>query len=568
MTIQKADADERTLFISPAGNDDSLGEEIPRNFKTVEKLEQVLDALDPAPDQNNQAGALCLTRGRFQPDTAYSPPDWTQTFMPVATIAGDSPTRDLSNAVVKANSFALFESTGISAYPNQWALDIDNVLAFGATQKAIFSFGGLGAVRVTNLSADIFLDAGQIGTTTEGVYIDSQGGGAIIANYDLIDLNVNGARAFYVDSGNGSETVSLQGNVIRLAQGATTGTALEVDDGNNISFAYQRVQGDVIINNGEVQLVGQVAENDVTINNGIVDVAYQKIGGDLIVNGSDPDLRVGRLSGDLLIDGATPTVNANRITGAITVSNSTAQIKTHISNGDITSTNSNGRYESQDHSANVNHVSGGAVYRLDTITGDTTITSGTATYNSEAVFGSINCNGGVTYAEVKVCAGSLTVAAGATFVGEVFNLIGPFLPDPAAILACRINNIDYGFYQNGTELTQTFLRDGTIPTTFETTGAVTIDTTTDTINEVIGSYAQTSGGARTVNFRLINADTSDIYYTGTSAQTGASPRYYATLTATATPLPANQPVNLLLQNERSGPGGVNGGGGQIEITRI
>ena len=35
MTVQKADADPRTLFISPVGNDDSLGEEIPRNFKTV-----------------------------------------------------------------------------------------------------------------------------------------------------------------------------------------------------------------------------------------------------------------------------------------------------------------------------------------------------------------------------------------------------------------------------------------------------------------------------------------------------------------------------------------------------
>jgi len=568
MTVQKADADERTLFISPVGNDDTLGEELPKNFKTVERLEQALSDLDPVPSQNNQAGALCLTRGRFQPDTAYSPPDWTQTFMPVATIAGDSPTRDLSNAVVKANSFALFETTGISAYPNQWALDVDGVLAFGATQKAIFSFGGLGAVRVTNLSADIFLDAGQIGTTTEGVYIDSQGGGAIIANYNLVDLNVNGARAFYIDSGNGSETVSLQGNVIRLAQGATSGTALEVDGGNNISFAYQRVQGDVIINNGEVQLVGQVAENDVTINNGIVDVAYQKIGGDLIVNGSDPDLRVGRLLGDLIINSATPTVNANRIAGAITVTDSTAQIKTHISNGVITSINSNGRYESQDHVGSINHVSGASVYRLDTITGVTNINGGIATINFETTQNDLNVNAGAAVVDIKTMAGNITVAAGAAFIGEVYFHIGLFLPDAAANLACEINGIRYGFWSDSTELTTTFLRDGTIPTSWETTGAVSIDTTTDTINEVIGSYTQTSGGPRTVNFRLIDADTLDVYYTGTSAQTGASPRYYSTLSATVTPLPTNQPVNLLLQNERSGPGGINGGGGQIEITRI
>jgi len=586
MTIQKADADERTLFISPAGNDDSLGEEIPRNFKTVEKLEQVLDALDPAPDQNNQAGALCLTRGRFQPDTAYSPPDWTQTFMPVATIAGDSPTRDLSNAVVKANSFALFESTGISAYPNQWALDIDNVLAFGATQKAIFSFGGLGAVRVTNLSADIFLDAGQIGTTTEGVYIDSQGGGAIIANYDLIDLNVNGARAFYVDSGNGSETVSLQGNVIRLAQGATTGTALEVDDGNNISFAYQRVQGDVIINNGEVQLVGQVAENDVTINNGIVDVAYQKIGGDLIVNGSDPDLRVGRLSGDLLIDGATPTVNANRITGAITVTNSTAQIKTHISSSDITSTNSNGRYESQDHTGNVNHVSGGAVYRLDAITGNTTISAGTASLNSEAIFGTIDVDGGLLYADIKAISsdvnvangagligdiyslgGDLTLAAGSTFNGLVNVLTGSLTVDPAATLDGRINGVEYGSWANSaSEFTVTATRDGTIPTTWESNLRITLDFDNDTIDDVRGKFTKTTGLSRQVDFRIINVDTSLVYRTGTITTT-ATGEISTDISTVVNAFPVTGVVNLAIQAQRSGGTGINGAGGEIDITR-
>ncbi len=276
MTVQKADADERTLFISPAGNDDSLGEEIPKNFKTVERLEQALSALSPLPDQNNQAGALCLTRGRFQPDTAYSPLDWTQNFMPVATIAGDSPTRDLTNAVVRANSFALLETTGISSYPGQWALDIDNVLAFGATQKAMFSFGGLGVVLVTNNSADIFLRAGQIGTTTEGAYIDTKGGGAVIANYDVVDLNADNARGYYVDTNGGNSTVSMAGNLIRRNMGTSTATALQVDGGINISFNYQHVQGNILINNGEVQANGQALDDNLTINNGEVEVSYQK----------------------------------------------------------------------------------------------------------------------------------------------------------------------------------------------------------------------------------------------------------------------------------------------------
>ena len=99
-------------------------------------------------------------------------------------------------------------------------------------------------------------------------------------------------------------------------------------------------------------------------------------------------------------------------------------------------------------------------------------------------------------------------------------------------------------------------------------GSVTIDTTTDTIDSVVGTYAQTTGASRTINFQLIDADTLDVYYTGSNTASGVSLRREAVLAATATPLPTNQPVNLLLQNERSGgAAGVNGGGGQIEITR-
>lgn len=514
MTVQKADADERTLFISPAGNDDSLGEEIPKNFKTVERLEQALSALSPLPDQNNQAGALCLTRGRFQPDTAYSPLDWTQNFMPVATIAGDSPTRDLTNAVVRANSFALLETTGISSYPGQWALDIDNVLAFGATQKAMFSFGGLGVVLVTNNSADIFLRAGQIGTTTEGAYIDTKGGGAVIANYDVVDLNADNARGYYVDTNGGNSTVSMAGNLIRRNMGTSTATALQVDGGINISFNYQHVQGNILINNGEVQANGQALDDNLTINNGEVEVSYQKISGDVEVSGGNVTIdNLGKLEGSLNQTGGTLRIDVNEVGGAATFGNGVSVVTA----GDFLS--------------------------------DVTLTSG------------------LHWMDVRVIVGNFTVDAGAvvqdSIIGSVLgtiNILGVFNG--------RIADTLYGTWVDGTDRVNTFLRDGTIPTSWETTGAITIDTTTDTITNFQGSYSQTSGGPRTVNFRVIDADTLDVYYTGTSATIGASPRYYQDLTPTATPLPSDQEVNLLLQNERSGPGGVNGGGGQIEYTRI
>ncbi len=99
-------------------------------------------------------------------------------------------------------------------------------------------------------------------------------------------------------------------------------------------------------------------------------------------------------------------------------------------------------------------------------------------------------------------------------------------------------------------------------------GIVTRYSTNESQTNVVGRYTQTTANPRTVNFRLVNADTGDVYYTGTSATASISERHYATLTATATPLPINQQVNLLFQNERSGPGGINGGGGQIDWDRV
>ncbi len=200
-------------------------------------------------------------------------------------------------------------------------------------------------------------------------------------------------------------------------------------------------------------------------------------------------------------------------------------------------------YRSARHTGDVVNNSTG-VFRIDYLNGDL-INNGLCLINSVVMTGNI-INTGLLNPTID------------THLGSIVNIGG---------INGRINGVEYGYWEDGTELTQTFLRDGTIPNSYETMGVLTIDTTNDTINDVVGSYTQTTSNPRTVNFRLIDADNGDVYYTGTSATASISERHYATLTATATPLPTNQQVNLLFQNERSGPGGINGGGGQIDWTR-
>ncbi len=214
-----------------------------------------------------------------------------------------------------------------------------------------------------------------------------------------------------------------------------------------------------------------------------------------------------------------------------------------LSQGDVIN---NGliNYRSARHDGDVNNNATG-VYRIDYLNGNLS-NDGLCLINSVVMTGDI-INTGLLQPTID------------THFGSITNIGG---------INGRINGVEYGFWESETELTQTFLRDGTIPNTYETMGVLTIDTTNDTITSVVGSYTQTTANPRTVNFRLVNADTGDVYYTGTSATASISERHYVTLTATATPLPVSQQVNLLFQNQRSGPGGINGGGGQIDWTRI
>ena len=114
----------------------------------------------------------------------------------------------------------------------------------------------------------------------------------------------------------------------------------------------------------------------------------------------------------------------------------------------------------------------------------------------------------------------------------------------------------------------TFTRPGNVSISEQALGFLTIDTTTDTIDEITGSYIQNSAASRNYNLSIVDADDPLIvYFEKTNTDTGANIKFFDAKAA-VTPLPVSQVVNLAIIQNRSGGGGLNTGNCQIEITRV
>ena len=211
-----------------------------------------------------------------------------------------------------------------------------------------------------------------------------------------------------------------------------------------------------------------------------------------------------------------------------------------LSNGNAVN-DGTANFRSARHNGNITN-NGTGVYRVDYLNGDLNNTD-VCLINSVAMTGDIN-NSGTLNATID------------THIGTINNTGG---------INGVINGIKYGFSADSNTRVQSFLRDGIISGSWETIGFLTIDTTNlVAITSIVGSYNQTTINERTMEFRVIDADTNDVYYEGTRTTGGPAERYYQELTPTATPIPSNQVVRLLFQNQRIGPGGVSGGGAQID----
>jgi hypothetical protein len=116
-----------------------------------------------------------------------------------------------------------------------------------------------------------------------------------------------------------------------------------------------------------------------------------------------------------------------------------------------------------------------------------------------------------------------------------------------------INGVRYGSFVIDDDLIFTFAEDRNFTSSDRLLGVFRIDTTDTTINDAVAFYNQNVGDSREATFEIVDAsDYSTAYYTGSNSETGTSPPAKSlTLSATGTPLPTNQPVNLAVIYRRS-----------------
>ena len=157
-----------------------------------------------------------------------------------------------------------------------------------------------------------------------------------------------------------------------------------------------------------------------------------------------------------------------------------------------------------------------------------------------------------------VNSGFLTIRVDEHVSGSIIN---------SGIMNGEINGIRYGSWDNGSEQSREFTRPGSVLSSAETLGYLTIDTSTDTINSITSTYTQTNAASRQYDSQIVDADNATIYFEQSNADINAGVKNFDSMTV-VNALPVAQTVNLLLLQKRTGASGLITGQCIIEFTRI
>ena len=536
MSFIDHDNEERTLYISKSGNDKANGNECPICLNTFGEITARIAALDPPPSQGDQAAAISLSRGRYEPSVTIQFPAWCQVDMPTVTVSDTSIASGATYSAAGSSGVVIQGVTSTKA--GQTAYLFDGTSRSGVEADAITSlFGGI-AVAMINGAEGSFCEIGQVICDEYGVFIDTQGDRPSISNTNILDMTADGATGYYVNVKDGAPCF-MKGNAVRLAPSPfggltpTTATALQIEAGDTITFDYQLTQGDIVLNDGKSSIHIQHYK-DGTITQNLGEHYF--------------DVQV--LEGDINAIGGRMVINAQEIVGDI----------------------------------NQNSLSTEFSCDAQILTGNITLGAGVSTSNILAVFGSVETTSGIHYLAAPAVIGNLLISGTSDTHVTSNTVAGDFTVEASALCTGQIDQVGgaitilgtfngeiagvkYGSWVDGDEILATFTRPGNVSTSEQELGFLTIDTTTDSIDEITGSYIQNSAASRNYNLSIVDADDPLIvYYEKTNTDTGSSIKFFDAKAA-VTPLPVNQVVNLAIIQNRSGGGGLNTGNCQIEITR-
>lgn len=540
MTFIDHDREPRTLFISKAGNDNADGNESPISLETFEELQTRAAALNPT--QGNQAACWSIARGRYDPANTVEFPAWCQINMPTVTVADGIMTG--TDPTYKAASTSGVVIQGVTSLrANSSAYSFDATSRSGISADAVTSLNGGNAVEMVNGAAGSFIEIGQTIADGTNAYIDTNGDRPSICNINVCDMVADGARGYYVNVADGIPCF-MKGNAVRFAADPfgggtpTTGTALQLEAGDTITYDYQLTQGDLLLNDAKAT----------------IRIQHYKDG------------KIEQSAGEHYLD-------------------------IQILEGDVDCLGGRLVIESQEIVGNVTMNSGSTEFSLDSqiMTGDLTLGSGISSSSPLALVGSVNISGGVHYLTSNVISGNFETTSGGARV-TFQEVLGDFIVGLNSTVEGKINAVignilisgafngeiagtKYGTWVDGNELLATFYRNSNVPNSWDNIGYLQIDTGdewTDTVDYITVQYRQNSNGTRIHKFRIIDADDEvTVYFEGNSGSlSGSGNKNYDVSVTPVNALPTNQKVNFALEHERDSGSGLADSSIQIGLTRV
>jgi len=538
MTFIPHDIEPRTLYISKAGNDKADGDECPICLSSFEELTSRIANLSPPPSQSDQAAAISLARGRYDPVSTVEFPAWCQVDMPTVTVADGNMS---SGPTYKAASTSGVVIQGVtSLLAGETAYSFDGTSRSGIEADAITSLFGGNALEMINGAEGSFCEVGQIIGDGICVYIDTQGDRPSISNSNVVDMVADGATGYYVNVKDGAPCF-MKGNAVRLAASPfggptpTTATALKLVSGDTITYDYQLTQGDIEIDGGKSTIhIQHYKDGDITQNDGEHYFDIQVLEGNINAVGGRMVIQSQEIVGDITQNSSSTEFGCNSqvLTGNMTLGAGVSGCNILVTLGNVTTT------------------SGLHYLTLPAIIGDLLISG--------------NSNANISVNEVI---GDFTVAAGSVCTGQINKVTG--IITITGTFNGEIAGIKYGSWVEGDEVVFTGIRNGSIQSSYDDACLVfTIDTTTDTIEEIVVGYKQSNVNLREVNFRVASQDGLTTYFEDTISTTGVGQQAELLSLTPVAALPSNQVVTLVVEAERQTGGQTTDANCQVNIKRV
>lgn len=194
--------------------------------------------------------------------------------------------------------------------------------------------------------------------------------------------------------------------------------------------------------------------------------------------------------------------------------------------------------------------------------------------------GCVTINAGLVDMQAET---AIYVASGAKLNIECTRMLGDIIVEAGGELNCdiithdgnifaigtvngNINGARYGTYIEGNDHFVTWFRRNNLPNSWDTFGTITLDSAVYKLDACDGSFEKTTGLSRTVDFRLIDADTADVYFTGTVTTSSTGKISVNLSTSVAFPSSGNVRMNMQVQRNGGGAFGLFDAGATLQFS--